>query len=81
MTEDNTTLIAELGGTNARLGLTKNGSSLVESRQYLLTDFDSVEALLDRYFEEINQVVFKGIFGVAAPVIEDEVKFTNNEFI
>ena len=79
MTEDNTTLIAELGGTNARLGLTKNGSSLVESRQYLLADFDSVEALLDRYFEEINQEVFKGIFGVAAPVIEDEVSFTNNE--
>jgi len=79
MKKTNTTLIADLGGTNARLGITKNGSSLVESKQYLLADFQTVEDLLDKYFEEINQGVSKGIIGVAAPVIEDEISFTNNE--
>ena len=79
MKKNNSTLIAEFGGTNARLGVTVNGSSLAESKQYLLSDFTSVEALFDKYFEEINQVVSKGIIGVAAPVIEDEIRFTNND--
>jgi len=79
MKKNNSTLIAELGGTNARLGVTVNGTSLSESKQYLLSDFTSVEALFDKYFEEINQVVSKGIIGVAAPVIEDEIRFTNND--
>tara|TARA_B100001123_G_scaffold247107_1_gene276088 strand:+ start:263 stop:1189 length:927 start_codon:yes stop_codon:yes gene_type:complete len=79
MKKDNSTLIAELGGTNARLGLTKNGSNIAQSKKYFLSDFTSVEALFCKYFEEINQVVFKGIIGVAAPVIEDEIRFTNND--
>ena len=79
MKKNNSTLIAELGGTNARLGVTVNGTSLSKSKQYLLSDFASVEALFDKYFEEINQVVSKAIIGVAAPVIEDEIRFTNND--
>ena len=79
MKKTNSTLIAELGGTNARLGVTENGSSLAESKQYLLSDFTSVEDLFDEYFKEINQVVSKGIIGVAAPVIDDEIRFTNND--
>jgi len=79
MKKSNSTLIAELGGTNARLGVTEKGRSLAESKQYLLSDFTSVERLFAKYFEEINQVVSKGIIGVAAPVIEDEISFTNND--
>ncbi len=79
MKKNNSTLIAELGGTNARFGVTVNGTILTESKQYLLSDFTSVEALFDKYFEEINQVVSKAIIGVAAPVIEDEIRFTNND--
>ena len=79
MKKNNSTLIAELGGTNARLGITKNGTSLTDSKQYFLSDFTSVEVLFDKYFEEINQVVSKAIIGVAAPVIEDEIRFTNND--
>jgi len=81
MKKNNSTLIAELGGTNARLGITKNGTSLTDSKQYFLSDFTSVEVLFDKYFEEINQVVSKAIIGVAAPVIEDEIRFTNNDII
>ena len=79
MKKNNSTLIAELGGTNARLGITLNGTSLAESKQYFLSDFTSVEALFDKYFEEINQVLSKAIIGVAAPIIEDEIRFTNND--
>ena len=79
MKKNNSTLIAELGGTNARLGVTENGISLAESKRYLLSDFTSVEDLFDEYFKEINQVVSKGIIGVAAPVIDDEIRFTNND--
>ena len=79
MKKNNSTLIAELGGTNARLGITLNGTSLAKSKQYFLSDFISVETLFDKYFEEINQVVSKAIIGVAAPVIEDEIRFTNND--
>ncbi len=64
MKKNNSTLIAELGGTNARLGVTVNGTILTESKQYLLSDFTSVEALFDKYFEEINQVVSKAIMMV-----------------
>ena len=79
MKKNNSILIAELGGTNARLSVTEKGNSLSESKQYLLSDFTSIEALFDKYFEEINQVVPKGIIGVAAPVIDDEIRFTNND--
>ncbi len=79
MKENSNTLIADLGGTNARLAITSNGSSLTESKQYLLADFQTIEDLLDMYLEEINQDISKGIVGVAAPVIEDEIRFTNNE--
>ena len=79
MKKNNSTLIAELGGTNARLGISVDGTILVESKQYFLPDFTSVDALFDKYFEEINQVVSKAIIGVAAPVIKDEIRFTNND--
>ena len=79
MKKNNSILIAELGGTNARLSVTEKRNSLSGSKQYLLSDFTSIEALFDKYFEEINQVVPKGIIGVAAPVIDDEIRFTNND--
>ena len=79
MKKNNSILIAEFGGTNARFGVTEKGNSLAESKQYLLSDFTSIEALFDKYFEEINQVVPKAIIGVAAPVIDDEIRFTNND--
>ena len=44
MKKNNSTLIAELGGTNARLSVTEKGNSLSESKQYLLSDFTSIEA-------------------------------------
>ena len=78
MKESNCILIAELGATNARIALTKDGTNLIQLQEYLLANFSSVDHLFKAYFEEIKQNAVKGIIGVAAPVLGDNVRFTNN---
>ena len=46
MKESNCILIAELGATNARIALTMEGTTLIESKEYLLTDFSNRILLL-----------------------------------
>ena len=46
MKESNCILIAELGATNARMALTMKGTTLIESKEYLLTNFSSVDQML-----------------------------------
>ncbi len=77
MKESNCILIAELGATNARMALTMEGTTLIESKEYLLTNFSSVDQLFEAYFEEIKQKASRGIIGVAAPVLGEKIRFTN----
>ena len=51
MKESNCILIAELGATNARIALTRDGTTLIELKEYLLTDFSTVDYLFEAYFE------------------------------
>ena len=81
MKESNCILIAELGATNARIALTMEGTTLIESKEYLLTDFSSVDHLFEAYFEEIKQKATRGIIGVAAPVLGEKIRFTNNNIM
>ena len=81
MKESNCILIAELGATNARIALTKDGTTLIGSKEYLLNDFSTVDHLFEVYFEEIEQKATKAIIGVAAPVLGEEVRFTNNNIM
>ena len=81
MKESNCILIAELGATNARMALTMEGSTLIESKEYLLTNFSSVDQLFEAYFEEIKQKASRGIIGVAAPVLGEKIRFTNNNIM
>ena len=81
MKESNCILIAELGATNARMALTMEGTTLIESKEYLLTDFSSVDQLFEAYFEEIKQKASRGIIGVAAPVLGEKIRFTNNNIM
>ena len=81
MKESNCILIAELGATNARIALTRDGTTLIELKEYLLTDFSTVDYLFEAYFEEIKQKATRGIIGVAAPVLGEEVRFTNNNIM
>ena len=81
MKDSNCILIAELGATNARMALTMEGTTLIESKEYLLTDFSSVDQLFEAYFEEIKQKASRGIIGVAAPVLGEKIRFTNNNIM
>ena len=81
MKESNCILIAELGATNARIALTRDGTTLIELKEYLLTNFSTVDYLFEAYFEEIKQRASRGIIGVAAPVLGEEVRFTNNNIM
>ena len=81
MKESNCILIAELGATNARMALTMEGTTLIESKEYLLTDFSSVDQLFEAYFKEIKQKASRGIIGVAAPVLGEKIRFTNNNIM
>ena len=81
MKESNCILIAELGATNARIALTMEGTTLIESKEYLLADFSSVDHLFEAYFEEIKQKATRGIIGVAAPVLGEKIRFTNNNIM
>lgn len=70
-------LIADFGATNVRICLTNKRKVICEQRNYLLSDYSSAEDLITNYFEDIKKKVTKGVIGVAAPVIRDEIIFTN----
>ena len=79
MIKEDLVLIAEIGATNARIDLVKNKQSLSKQINYLLKDFDSIDSLFKEYIKETGLVAKKGVIGVAAPILEDEVKFVNAE--
>ena len=77
MTASNKILIAELGATKARLAITEDQKTLINLEEFQLQDFVSAEQLFNKYFDKINVQVDRAIVGVAAPVLEDEIRFTN----
>ena len=77
MTAPNKILIAELGATKARLAITEDQKTLIHLEEFQLQDFVSAEQLFNKYFDKINIQVDRAIVGVAAPVLEDEIRFTN----
>ena len=77
MTAPNKILIAELGATKARLAITEDQKTLIHLEEFQLQDFVSAEQLFNKYFDKINIQLDRAIVGVAAPVLEDEIRFTN----
>ena len=77
MTASNKILIAELGATKARLAITEDQKTLINLEEFQLQDFVSADQLFNKYFDKINVQVDRAIVGVAAPVLEDEIRFTN----
>ena len=71
-------LLGDLGATNARFSISRDGETYEREAQYFIEDFESIESLCRQYFldNEIRKVE-KGIIGVAAPVIGDNIKFVN----
>tara|TARA_Y100000992_G_scaffold280929_1_gene228334 strand:+ start:171 stop:1091 length:921 start_codon:yes stop_codon:yes gene_type:complete len=73
-------LIADLGATNARFCVTKDGKSYFCESIYKINNFDSLEKLCSKYISDNNlDVLDKGIIGVAAPILGDKVVFVNTD--
>lgn len=48
-------LIADIGGTNSRIGLVKaKGKNILNLKIYKSKDFPNIYSLLERYFLELN---------------------------
>lgn len=70
-------LIADIGASNARMAVTTDCQTLTKTVSYKLSSFDSIELLIQEYFKEISFLTEKAILGIAAPILGDQVNFTN----
>ncbi len=76
-------LLADIGGTNARLALLDTGSAeILSQRVFTNCDFPEIAVLLESYLHEFSPStpVLRGCLAVAAPVLTDKVQFTNNSW-
>lgn len=76
-------LVADIGGTNARIGLvTAEGNEIFGIEQVPNKDFSSLVAVFNSYLRKAQCVVSprKACFAVASPVVGDKVRFTNNSW-
>jgi glucokinase len=74
-------LVADIGGTNARFALVKQGSSELESIQTLQCEsFGSPLQAINHYLSQYDLPVTEACLAVACPVNQDHVKLTNNHW-
>ncbi len=78
MTAYKLTLISDIGGTNARMALVDNQKKTVNEKVYLHQDYEGLEEILEDFIKVTGESELqRGIFGVAAPIIGDEINFVN----
>jgi glucokinase len=77
-----TILVADIGGTNARLALATGETPDFQFEQrFLCRDFSSVEACITHYLASVNARAPDRIcIAAAGPVVEDSVSFTNSDW-
>ena len=74
-------LVGDIGGTNARLALMEADEIIAESmRQYAVSDYSSLETLVDRYLTDQQATITRACLGVAAPVLGNRISLTNNQW-
>ncbi len=76
-------LVADIGGTNARVGLvTGEGNEIFGIEQFSNRDFPSLLEVVSNFLAKAQCAVLpkKACFAVASPVLCDEIKFTNNSW-
>lgn len=76
-------LVADIGGTNARVGLvTGEGNEIFGIEQFSNRDFPSLKDVIAAFLEKAQCVVLpkKACFAVASPVVGDDISFTNNSW-
>lgn len=73
-------LIADIGGTNARFAYVgKNGIEHIEVLQ--CDDYPGLTEAAQAYLTKHNHTVQRAVFSVAAPVLGDEIRMTNNAWV
>ena len=77
-----TILIADIGGTNARFALASvEQPYFVQAQTLQCAEFENVEQAIDTYLNSHQLKKLDGIcFAVAGPIVNQNVKFTNNHW-
>lgn len=79
----NHSLVADIGGTHARLGLVADESTEIFGiEQFSNKEFQSLEDVIRHYLlsSKCTTLPKKACFAVASPVLGDQVQFTNNSW-
>ncbi|MBC7531744.1 MAG: glucokinase [Oligoflexus sp.] len=76
-------LVADIGGTNARIGLvTGEGNEIYGIEQFSNRDFPSLKDVIANFLAKVQCAVLpkRACFAVASPVLGDRICFTNNSW-
>lgn len=74
-------LVADIGGTNARFALADEKLGLCEIRQYACADFAGPDLAVKEYIKDSGAVnIRRGCFAVACPADADSIHFTNSHW-
>jgi glucokinase len=77
----NYVLVADVGGTNARLALSNlDDNSIGSIRNYLCDDFNSLAEILDLYLSELDVKILDACIAIACPIHGDTVTMTNQSW-
>jgi len=78
-------IVADIGGTNARFACAARGADgqirLAREQKYRTADYPSFEAAYHNYAERLGEPIKHGVFAVAGPVGQAEVKMTNSPWV
>jgi glucokinase len=80
MNAQETGLVADIGGSNARFGLVRAVGVMTSARVYAVAEYPSLEEAIAHYLSEEAQAVrpTQAVIAVAAPVAGDAVALTNH---
>ena len=72
-------LIADIGGTNLRIGITDHHNNISAIKVYQCSDFDSLHDIVADYIAQIGEInqALVACFAIACPVENDQIKMTN----
>ena len=82
MAADQYSLVADIGGTNARFALVGNGDhQRIEARNLSVADYATIVDATQAYLDQVGLgQPFEAAMSIASPVTGDEVKMTNHHW-
>ncbi len=81
-TKSNFSLVADIGGTNARFALVEDsGFELLEAKNLVCSDYPTIVDAIQSYLDGISFVApVRGVISVASPVTGDLIQMTNHNW-